>query len=150
MSAHSFVQIFWPNYSSICLDTKCSSFPPLEECFKNKTNRTNLIHLLLCFKIGSSPKMTENGYSLSMVGLYTVGKKIQKVKKKLTSPTHFLPLPKTAPGPLNDQKAVFSKYVHVIYCWKGNGKEISKSLKFSPAPPKNWSQAPKYIKTGAP
>lgn len=104
LSICPFIQLlywFWPIHSSIPFHTVYSTYPPPGECFKIK--KENISHPLLAMP-KNGPKMSKNnGCSLSILVLYTVGRPIerrsQKYQKNWPAPPTCCPIKKSPPGP---------------------------------------------------
>ena len=97
VSVHPFHQLFWPNYSSICLCTIYSSYPLLGEYFKRKIfwlTKKNPPHLLLALPKNWSRTLNWPKIGPHLVWLYhwwkVHGNRFQKVQK------YFDPLPPTS------------------------------------------------------
>ena len=83
-SVCSSVQLFWPNYSSICLHIRYSSYPPLGTFLRPKILWSVPPTSCPTQKLVQCPKMNEGGCSLVIILSRTIGKpmesRFQKVK----------------------------------------------------------------------
>ena len=125
-SVCSSVQLFWPNYLSICLHIRYSSYPPLGTFLRPKILWSVPPTSCPTQKLVQCPKMNESGCSLAIILSRTIGKpmesRFQKVKKfdmPPPTPCPAVPCRKIGPRPKNDQKLVFIKYV--LFHWKAHG-----------------------------